>query len=453
MNLARLPATNQSTLEEPVMTDLALVPPPVPPPSIPPPQIPPLLPVPPPIPLRLGATGCFTGPMQVFRRIILRGALLQVATFGIYRFWLTTDARRFLWANTEIGGDSLEYSGTAMELFLGFLMAIALLVPVYVLLFVGSLELGLVSQLSSMGAFVFLAVFGQYAYYRARRYRLTRTIFRGIRFHQSGSALAYALRSLMWGVVTVFTLGLAYPWAQASLERYKLAHTHYGGWDGTFAGSGTRLFVRGIGLWLLLIVALVAFGVAVGLLVDKDALVHATTRAGANEPKAALEVVKLMGLGFGVVVVAAAAYTMLQAIVTRWWLEGLRIGPLAVATTLRKRTIIGAYLRCFLYAALLMIVLSIVVSLGVGTIAVAVKPPDDVGQLVMVGSAVAAYLVMALGIWVLYQTTVKLRVWRLAVDSISLAGFEAIAHVRADTSLPSSAVGEGLADALGAGGI
>ena len=49
--------------------------------------------------------------------------------------------------------------------------------------------------------------------------------------------------------------------------------------------------------------------------------------------------------------------------------------------------------------------------------------------------------------------TIKLRIWRLAVDSISLAGFEAIAYVRADTSLPSSAVGEGLADALGAGGI
>ena len=175
------------------MSDLALVPPPVPPPARRPRRRPLL---PPPIPLRLGATGCFTGRMRAFRRIILRGALLQVVTFGIYRFWLTTDARRFLWANTEIGGDSLEYSGTAMELFLGFLMAIALLVPVYVLLFVGSLELGLVSQLSSVGAFAFLAVFGQYAYYRARRYRLTRTVFRGIRFHQSGSALAYALRSL-----------------------------------------------------------------------------------------------------------------------------------------------------------------------------------------------------------------------------------------------------------------
>jgi len=81
------------------------------------------------------------------------------------------------------------------------------------------------------------------------------------------------------------------------------------------------------------------------------------------------------------------------------------------------------------------------------------KPPEDVMQLVAVGSSMAVYLVMALGVWVFYQMTVKLRIWRLAVDSISLAGFEAIEYVRADASPPSSAVGEGLADALGAGGI
>src|SRR5579871_911035 len=151
------------------MTDLALVPPPVPPLPVPPP--PPPAPAPPAIPLQTAATAYFTGHMQAFRKIIVRGALLQLVSAGIYRFWLTTDARRFLWANTEIGGDSLEYTGTAMELFLGFLMAIALLVPVYVLLFVGSLELGVWSQLSSAGALIFLTVFGQYAYYRARRYR------------------------------------------------------------------------------------------------------------------------------------------------------------------------------------------------------------------------------------------------------------------------------------------
>ena len=228
------------------MTALALLPPPAPPPPIrparvAPPPIPPARVAPPPIPLRLGAIGCFTGRAKAFRRIMLRGALLRVATLGIYRFWLTTEARRFLWANTEIGGDSLEYSGTARELLLGCLKVIALLAPAYALLWalVGAIEFGVAAQLSSAGAVVLLGVLGQYATYRARRYRLTHTAFRGIRLHQSGSALAYALRSLLWGVLTALTLGLAYPWAQASLERYKLAHTHYGTWVGKFAGRGT----------------------------------------------------------------------------------------------------------------------------------------------------------------------------------------------------------------------
>jgi hypothetical protein len=144
---------------------------------------------------------------------------------------------------------------------------------------------------------------------------------------------------------------------------------------------------------------------------------------------------------------------ILQAIVMRWWIEGLRFGPLVIATTLRKRNVLGAYLRCFGYAVLLMFALSFIMGLVIGTVATAMKPPEDVMQLVAVGSSMAVYLVMALGVWVFYQMTVKLRIWRLAVDSISLAGFEAIEYVRADASPPSSAVGEGLADALGAGGI
>src|SRR5690242_17144804 len=146
------------------MTALALLPPPPPPTPIRParavpPPIPPARVAPPPIPLRLGAIGCFTGRATAFRWIMLRGALLRVATLGIYRFWLTTETRRFLWANTEIGGDSLEYSGTARELLLRSLTVIALLAPPYALLwmFAGTIEFGVAAKLSSAGALAFLA--------------------------------------------------------------------------------------------------------------------------------------------------------------------------------------------------------------------------------------------------------------------------------------------------------
>ena len=119
--------------------------------------------------------------------------VLLMVTLGIYRFWLATDVRRFLWSNTEIAGETLEYTGTALELLLGFLIAIAILIPVYAGFFLAALDLGMIGKLSGVIAFAALGVLGQYAIYRARRYRLTRTIYRGLRFHQEGSAWAYRL--------------------------------------------------------------------------------------------------------------------------------------------------------------------------------------------------------------------------------------------------------------------
>ena len=135
----------------------------------------------------------FLGTRRDYWRLLTRGAALLMVTLGIYRFWLTTDMRRFLWANTEIAGEALEYTGTPFELLIGFLVAIAMLIPLYAGFFVAALDLGLLGQISGMLGFAALSVLGQYAIYRARRYRLTRTVYRGLRFHQDGSA--WALRS------------------------------------------------------------------------------------------------------------------------------------------------------------------------------------------------------------------------------------------------------------------
>ena len=66
-----------------------------------------------------------------FRRLVFRGALLEFVTVGFYRFWLATDMRRHLWSHTSVEGDAAEYTGTAKELFLGFLFALAILAPIY----------------------------------------------------------------------------------------------------------------------------------------------------------------------------------------------------------------------------------------------------------------------------------------------------------------------------------
>ena len=121
--------------------------------------------------------------------LALKGFLLSVVTFGIYRFWYVTNLRRFFWERTALDGSPAEYTGTGKELFLGFLVALAILVPIYVALFAVSLVAPALAPFSVVISFVFLFLLGQFAIYRGRRYRAMRTLWRGIRLGQDGSGL------------------------------------------------------------------------------------------------------------------------------------------------------------------------------------------------------------------------------------------------------------------------
>jgi uncharacterized membrane protein YjgN (DUF898 family) len=423
----------------------------------------------PPSPVRLR----FVGRAEDYWRLMIRGAVLQAMTLGIYRFWLSTDMRRFLWGAIDISGDTPDYTGTALELLIGFLIAIGILIPVYVLFFVASLEFGLLSELSGVVAFVGLAGFGQYAACRTRRYRLTRTVFRGLRFHQTGSASRYAARAMLWWIPTVLTLGLAWPWALASLERYKMRNTFYGDLGGSFAGSAGRLFSRGLLLWLLAVAPLAAGLVAAVSVLDwpavMDALESAAEAVGDDEKSLTdflqsddsvkYGVVALIGGATWSVLIGGFLYPAYQAIVMRWWLGGLRLGGAAAASDLRLGRYYGAWLRYLLHVMLFTIAFAVAggVLFGVAYAAVLQGVIDlthapVLNGLLAVAAPVAVYVVYILGIYTIYQVVVKMRLWQAAVESMVISGYAALDHVRAREA-ESSAVGEGLADALGGGGI
>src|ERR1700759_5319770 len=204
----------------------------------------------------------FYGDRGEFRRLVMRGTGLEVLTVGFYRFWLATDIRRHLWWNINTPGDGPEYTGRGKELLLGFLFALAILVPIYLAYFLVGLEVERAKAFASIPLFLFFYLFGQFAIYRARRYRLTRTGWRGGRFWMDGSGWAYAIRGAGWTFLTVITLGIVLPWREAALERYKMRHCHYGDLQGSFEGRGSELFKRGWKLWL---VALSPFLLGVGL--------------------------------------------------------------------------------------------------------------------------------------------------------------------------------------------
>jgi uncharacterized membrane protein YjgN (DUF898 family) len=404
----------------------------------------------------------FHGSERAFFGLLVRGSLLLVLTLGIYRFWLATDVRRFPWGNTEIAGDYLEYSGTPRELLLGFLMALALLTPIYALFFIAALDLGLASALSGVFSFVLLALLGQFAVYRARRYRLTRTIFRGVRLYQTGSAWRYAFTSAFWWVLTVATAGLALPWGIAVLERYKMRHTHYGTLTGRFSGSGTSLFFRGILLWLIAVGPLVAGGILALAAINWAALAAALTAAGDDVAKslgdigselAVAAVIASSALSWSVLA-GALLYPAYRAIVLRWWISGLRLGELTAASRLRTGQIYRLYLRFVGYVLLFTIAAGILSGIAFATFG-GLTPSfgkSAASEIVATVVFIGTYVVIMLGYSAVYQATVTIRFWRLSFETTELTGMGALDTVEA-RGAAGSPFGEGLADALDVGGL
>jgi uncharacterized membrane protein YjgN (DUF898 family) len=402
----------------------------------------------------------FLGSRRAYWRLLIRGAMLLMVTLGIYRFWLTTDVRRFLWANSEIDGETLEYTGTPFELLLGFLVAVAILIPIYAGFFLAALDLGLLGKLSGVIGFALLGVLGQYAVYRARRYRLTRTIFRGLRFHQTGSAWGYSLRACLWWLASGFTLGLAYPFQLAFLERYKMRNTFYGDLAGRFEGSGLALFLRGILIWIVIVAPIAVTVGAFMEVVDWKALADAAAAGGpdivshieASNPGLYAAIVFAMLMGGASVSFGALLYPAYQALMLRWWLAGLRFGEIEVRTRLRTRQVYGTYMRFLWYAILFCILAAIIGSIGLLVFELLAGDPSGTGgEIAATGSLLAGYVFVALGFSTVYRATVMLSLWQLGMESLQLSGLSALEQVKA-TGRPSSALGEGLADALNVGG-
>lgn len=401
----------------------------------------------------------FLGDNRTYWRLLIRGNALLMCTLGIYRFWLVTDIRRFLWSNTELAGESFEYTGTARELLLGFLIAMAILIPIYVVLFISTLDAGLIGAFSGVISFVLLAFLGHYAVYRARRYRLTRTIYRSVRFHQSGSAWRYAICAVFWWALIALSLGLAYPFAQSRLERFKMRHTFFGNLPGRFEASAWSLFIRGVLLWLFSVVPVTAGLVATVGALDLKSLGD-LSRGGGDDILGWLErsglvaatVIGTLTIIWAVLAVAIF-YPIFQAIMWRWWTSGLRFGDVAVVSRLRTSQVYGVYARFLGFASLFTLLVVLVGGIGAyafGQVVGEVKTQG--GEILATVAIVVSYMVVMIGYSIIYQVTVRLGIWRSVAESLDLSGLAALEHVTA-AGQASSPVGEGLADALNVGGI
>lgn len=378
----------------------------------------------------------FAGDNGDFRRLVTRGALLELVTAGFYRFWLATNIRRHLWSNTVLGDDALEYLGTGRELLIGFLFALAILAPVYLVYFLIGIEAERYRAFASVPLGLFFVGFSQFALYRARRYRLHRTSWRGLRFGMEGSGLAYAARAMAWGLATALSLGLALPWAQAALERYKMSHTFYGDLPGCFDGRGWDLFKRVWWIWAAAIGGYLGL-VAISVLARPSKLEFKDAGAG--------------GLLLALLWVASAfawpsLYAAYKAIQWKWWLEGLRVGEARASSRLTAGSLIGNYWAMIGWSALFAIAAMATVKI-IASVANATGLGPHALNPVFLGVG-AVYIAMALAYGVVFRIYLYQRVWKIVVSSLTIHDLETAQNVSMRPARTPSALGEGFADSL-----
>jgi uncharacterized membrane protein YjgN (DUF898 family) len=381
-----------------------------------------------------GATpAAFSGRGSEFARILVRGVFLQLLTFGFYRFWLITNIRRHLWSNTRIGGESLEYTGTAKELLIGFLIALAILVPVYILYFLAGLVAETLQAFASIPLILVLYCLGYYAAYRARRYRATRTLFRGVRFWMTGSGWSYLGRAALWDIATILTLGLAYPWRKAALERYLMRNTRYGTLKGDFVGTGWRLFKKLAPIWGM---AMLGSGAIVILL-------SIALSATSIDVWQAIPLILIIALSI--------AFVLSLAVVMRWRLNGIRIGEAALASNLPILTVLGCSLLFVLALFVFSSIVGIVAGIAMITGAVALRMQDLGGASILVVVAIGLFYIWTLlSIGALKRYFIERGLWRASAGTVAVINFASIEEASA-AGKPASGLGEGLADALDMG--
>jgi uncharacterized membrane protein YjgN (DUF898 family) len=186
-----------------------------------------------------GAGGTLLG-MQIVN------VCLTIVTLGAYHFWAKAKIRRYLFSQTSFAGDRFVYHGTGKELYQGFLKAMVVFGIPYFSLGAAQSFLTLPQSvdvlLQAMAALV-LFLYVPVAIVNARRYRCTRTSWRGIRFSFRGRTVNFLKLYLKGWLFTLLTLGTYYPYFQTQRQAFLHSHTYFGNQRFQFTGHGSGLMV------------------------------------------------------------------------------------------------------------------------------------------------------------------------------------------------------------------
>jgi uncharacterized membrane protein YjgN (DUF898 family) len=200
----------------------------------------------------------FSGSGGEYFRIWIVNLLLTIVTLGIYGAWAKVRRLRYFYGHTTLAGSSFEYHAQPRQILVGRLIALALILPYYLLQF-----------WRPLWSLAFLALFLvalPFIVVRSQRFHLRMSSWRNVRFNYVGTYGAAAAAYLGWGLLTLVSIGLLGPYADLKRQRLRIAYSRFGGVPFEYGARPGRFYVAylvalGVGL-----VALLGFGILIGVM-------------------------------------------------------------------------------------------------------------------------------------------------------------------------------------------
>src|ERR1700728_2067093 len=140
----------------------------------------------------------FTGSGAEYFGIWIVNLLLTIVTLGIYSSWAKVRRLQYFYRHTEVAGSTFDFHGNPVKIFIGRLIALAMLIAYNL-----SVRLHSVMTLVVVCA---IAVIMPWLLRNSFRFRLYNSSWRGIRFHFRGAVGSAYRVFLLNGFLTMITL-------------------------------------------------------------------------------------------------------------------------------------------------------------------------------------------------------------------------------------------------------
>ena len=191
-------------------------------------------------------------------KIWIVNILLTILTLGIYSAWAKVRNKQYFYGNTEIDGNSFQYTAKPIQILKGRIIAFVLF-----LIYLGVTQL--FPPAGPVFAILFL-IFLPWIVIRSLAFNARNSVYRGVRFRFEGGVGGAVMAFIVWPILSAISFGLLLPFTWQRQAAYTIGNHAYGTTPlefnadvGRYYGLLGKLMLTGF-LVMLALLAVVAAG-------------------------------------------------------------------------------------------------------------------------------------------------------------------------------------------------